>query len=232
MSPLCSQPLRIVSAVFSGSFPVAGHHLRTAEHDLADLAGRDVAVVVVDHAQLGAEGGAAARIQQRPVAADAGEVVLLVEVGGDRGDLGHAVALDQHVAEHLLQAFDALGGHRRGAVADGDDAARVGRAQARRFEDAEQHRRHEVRMRDALLLDELEPAVGVEVALVGKHDGAADHPGRHVEHVDRRDRVVRIDEQHLRVRVELVAITTTGACATLCRCWCSTPFGVPVAPLV
>ena len=47
-SPVCSQPPRSVCGRLLGHVEVAGHHGRPVDHDLAHLAGRQLAVVLVD----------------------------------------------------------------------------------------------------------------------------------------------------------------------------------------
>src|SRR5688572_994861 len=75
-----------------GSLPVAGHHLRPADADLAGLAVRHVAVVVVTQHHLGRGHRHADR---------AAELLDVERVGGRRGrGLGEAVALDQSGASH------------------------------------------------------------------------------------------------------------------------------------
>src|SRR5262249_52048758 len=158
-------------------------HLRTAEYDFADFARLHVAVLVVDDTQLDAERCATARIEKRAVTPHAFKVIVLVKICGNRRYFRHAVALDQHIAEYLVETLNALGRHGRGPVADRHDAAGIRVPQARVFEHPEQHGGHQMRMRDALLLYQFQPALGAEVALVRKHDRRSDQPRRHIEHV-------------------------------------------------
>ena len=58
----CSQPFADGLRGLLRIVPVASHHLGAAEHDLADLAGLDVATIVVDDPQFAAE--------RRPAAAN------------------------------------------------------------------------------------------------------------------------------------------------------------------
>ena len=89
---------------------VAGHQMRRAMHDLADLAGLTSRIALVDDARLDIEHGPAA-------GAGLAQLVLGAEHGGERRDLRLAVEVPEahlrHAARHFAHDLDR---HDRGAV--------------------------------------------------------------------------------------------------------------------
>ncbi|MNZ73127.1 hypothetical protein D3C78_915290 [compost metagenome] len=105
--------------------PVAEHDVRPLHHDLAHGAARHLVVVGVDDAYLGAAGGLAGGVHLAALLV-LGGVVLGTESGGDRRQLGHAVALAEAcTGEGLAGAVEQHLGDGRGAVADDADARQI-----------------------------------------------------------------------------------------------------------
>ena len=124
---MCSQPPRSASAVASGCVPVAGHDHVAADDHLADLAGGELAVVVVDDADLDVGAGEADALQAVP---PPGMVPVGVVGLGQRGDrhrrLALPVDLGQAGAEHVEGVLEVGQVHRCAAVDDRLEVGEVG----------------------------------------------------------------------------------------------------------
>src|SRR5215210_2852925 len=147
-----------------GPAPVALHDVVAADDDLADLARRQVVVVVVDHLHLDA-------LDRR---ADRARLALAVGVveRGHRRRLAQAVPLEDDAAELVLEGAHDLHRHRR--------AARSAQAQARGVggprvvEHRHVHGRHALEHRHPVASDDLQRLARVEARQQGEHPARAD----------------------------------------------------------
>ena len=174
--------------------PVAQHHVRAADPELADLPRpqrrvRGIANLDLDARHRRAHRGEAAAI--RLLARMAAAVVLRREMR-DRGRrLGHAVKLRDLAREPVQHAPLQLGRDRRGGVLDVAQAAQIRGGALGCVEQHPQHRRDERRVRDPLALDRREHRRGLEAR---QHDLHGAHPCARVEirdpgHVEHRAHV-------------------------------------------
>ena len=200
---------------------VALHDVVAADHDLADLALRDLVVVVVDDLHLDA-------LDRRPDRARLAVAVGVVE-GRHRRRLGQPVALEDDAVERLLERLHHLDRHRRAAGDAHAQALGVRVLVAGRVEHRVVHRRHALEDRDLVAGDDLERLARVEArdqrqaGAVG--DGGVE-PARLPERVEQRqraeDHVLLVDPDQLR--------RSPWQFSRRLSCESSAPFGVPVVP--
>ena len=140
-----------------------------AQADLARLARRQRGPVVAGDAQLHAVCSAAhgAGVGQ-PLGAG---------TGGDDAGLGHRVVLADHRAPPVDHAALDVGRAGRGAVHHAAQAGQVVPPPdvVRQLQQAHEHRRHHVQVRDAVLLDQRQQPGGVEAGLQHQQPAAAHH---------------------------------------------------------
>ncbi|MCY1412317.1 hypothetical protein D9M71_277190 [compost metagenome] len=113
---------------FGGGFrlvPVAHHHVRPANHDLAHDATGHFIVLRVDDAHFDADRRQAGRIHLA-VGLVLGAVMLRRQQGGQRCQFGHAIALGEAGGgEHAAGAVEQCRGDRRCAIADALQRAEI-----------------------------------------------------------------------------------------------------------
>ena len=184
---MCIQPApSIASAVRLGVLPVPEHHRVAAGEQLAGLAALDD----------GVRGGVhELDLEVRVHAPDGRDAMLEAVLGGGlrrhRGRLGHAVA-DGHLAHvHLVDdAAHDLHRARRPGHDPGAQAREVERGELGVRELGDEHRRHAVERRAALLLDRLERRARLEAGRGEDHrravGDAAEVPHDHAEAVVQR----------------------------------------------
>jgi hypothetical protein len=119
-SPVCSQPLRRVSAVAATIAPVAGHHRVATHQDFADFARRQGFVVRAGDADFDAGEGRAHRGQpfQAPRVRGVG-MVGARQAGDGHRRFALAVDLHQHIAEARQCRLTVGDVHRSAAIDDG-----------------------------------------------------------------------------------------------------------------
>ena len=148
-----------------GVGPIAGHHHRTADPELAGLAGRCFDAVVVHHPDVGGRQCHAHRVGVIAGAAHRHH-------GDRRAGLGGAVGVDQREPRQPgVQRVDGGHRHRRAAVAADAPGRQVGIGKAGVQQAQVVHRRHHHGVADALGGQQRDEGLGFE----GRHqdDGAA-----------------------------------------------------------
>lgn len=155
-SPVRSQACAsIVAAVASGVVQVAGHRRRSAQPQLARRAWTEVgAGQEVDDPGLHAG-------QQLSGRAGRGRGPEIPDRGG-RGDLGHAVALQDRAAEPVRTGLLQLRAERSGPAAAPLQRRQVVSVDRRVLGQGQHDRRHHDHCGDAVLLDEPEERLDVE----------------------------------------------------------------------
>ena len=152
-------------------------------HDLADLAHGDVLHIVVHHARLDVDDGAAGRT-------GFAQLVVGAEHGGERGDFGLAVQVPQaHVRQAARDFLHHLHRHDRGAVVALGQLAQVGLVEQRRAQQRDPHRGRGEEAGDAVRGHHGQQVVGRGFA--GDEVGRADVDCRAEEHVQLRAVVQR-----------------------------------------
>ena len=169
------------SAVFARLVVIAAHHRGgRAADDLAGFAGRHLAAVVVDEADVVARRG------WPTVCSLSGMLVGAQDAGA--AAFGHAVVLDQAARPALEHVGLERGGERRAGAELHAEARQVVAIEVGQVHHALVLHRHEHRVGGAVPLGELREARGVE--LRHQHDGAAERERRE-EADERRVRVER-----------------------------------------
>ena len=148
------------------ALPVALHHVVAPDHDLADLALRDLVAVVVDDLHLDA-------LDRSPDRAGLALAVGVVE-RGDRRGLREAVALEDLASERVLESAHQLDRHRRAARGAQLQGRGVELLVARVVQHRPVHRRDALEDVDLVALDDLERLAGVEARDQRQRATAAD----------------------------------------------------------
>ena len=105
-----------------GFVPVLAHHLGALHQDLADLTGRHVTVVVVDHPHRHARTRDARSRKECRITGQAAPVRGDIEEHRVAGQFGHAVALREVDAQHVVTPLQERHRHRRRSVRDEPEA--------------------------------------------------------------------------------------------------------------
>ena len=165
MSPVCSQPSTIVSAVLSGCLVVALHDEIAAHADLAGRALLQLGIAVVEDGHADQRVGPPDRAQalvRRELAVD--EMLFGRQVGDRRRRLGLAVAARHHRAEDRDRLLQLLDRHRRRAVHDVAQRREIALVDARNVEQPVDHRRRQEELGDPVLRDRAEQGRRVGLA--------------------------------------------------------------------
>ncbi|MNP00479.1 hypothetical protein D3C76_922710 [compost metagenome] len=151
--------------------PIALHHVRALDHDLADFAGGHIFERLVDHPQVGLEVAPPAGGQALIVAVFH-QVVLLGQHRDQRAGFTSAVPLHQNRPEQFDGLLHQGWRHGRGTVHDQLQAGQVEALDARVIDQPVDHRRHQEQPRHPFALDGLQQqavVVTIEQQVAGAH---------------------------------------------------------------